>query len=109
MVAQVRISLRKPKRLERKVKHDWSLLRTDKVLAERYSVEISNRFSALQVVEDDIDTIYGKFLNANNEVAEDLLPKLKKRVAKSELCNNPKVARARERGLRTPTRAIVLI
>ena len=97
VVAQVRISLRKPKRLERKVKHDWSLLRTDKVLAERYSVEISNRFSALQVVEDDIDTIYGKFLNANNEVAEDLLPKLKKRVAKSELCNNPKVARARER------------
>lgn len=74
VVAQVIISLRKPEKLERKVEHDWSLLRTDKVLAEKYSVEISisNRFCALQVVEDDIDTNYGKFLDANNEVAEDL-------------------------------------
>jgi len=97
VVSQVRLSLRKPKQLPKKVKLDWNLLRTDEALARRYTVEISNRFNALRDPTDDTDTRFDKFIDANNTVAEELLPKLKKSVTKAELCNHPKVVKARKK------------
>ena len=96
VVAQVRISLRKPKQLPKKVKLDWDVLRTNENLALKYSVEVGNRYNALRDYTDDADTCYEKFIDTNNKVAEELLPKLKKSVTKSQLCNHPAVTRARE-------------
>ena len=65
-------------------------------MARKYTVEISNRFNALRDIEDDPDTNYGKFIDINNTVAGELLPKLKKSIAKAELCNHPVVSKAKK-------------
>ena len=97
VVADIKLSLRKPKMAPRKVKHDWNCLRYDKDLAARYSIEVSNRFTALQCTEDDPTVQYQHFIVANNETAEQLLPKLKKPVRKDEFTNHPMVVLARKR------------
>ena len=51
--------------------HGWSVLTRDGELAEKYCVEIYNRFSALREVDDSPDTNYGKFVKVNYQVAED--------------------------------------
>ena len=68
VVADIKISLRRPKIAPRKVKYDWNCLRFDTDLAE---------------------------IDANNETCELLLPKLKKPIRKDEFTNHPKVVLAR--------------
>ena len=95
VVAEIKLSLRRPQIAARKVKYDWNCLRHDKDLAGRYSIEVSNIFSVLQCEEEDITAEYQHLIDANNEISEKLLPKLKKPVRKDEFTNHPKVVLAR--------------
>ena len=93
VVAKLRLSLRKRKSPPRKVNYDWEKL-NDVTLQERYTVTIRNKYDALRVEEETINQQYDRFIQANKETAEELIPKIE-RNKKSTISNDPKVIEAR--------------
>ena len=95
VVARIKLSLRISKKPKRAPVPDWSKLKTDQKLQERYSVEVRNRFDLL-VTEDQTPTErYQSFLDANNEASQLLLPKKEKK-KESKVANDPTVQAVRE-------------
>ena len=94
VVSKLRLSLRKRQSTPRKVKYDWSKLK-DETVQERYTVTIRNKFDALRIEGETINQQYDRFIKANNETAEELIPKVE-RNRKSMISNEPEVIEARK-------------
>ncbi|XP_015753298.1 PREDICTED: uncharacterized protein LOC107333054 [Acropora digitifera] len=93
----VRLSLRaNGKTPPKKTKYDWKELSKDQNLQKQYTVKIRNRFSALQTAEETATECYQRFIDANREVTELLIPKVKK-VQKAQPSEDPRVGAAREK------------
>ena len=76
--ASIRLGLRISKQPAATVKYDWSMLRQDKNLQERYTVEVRNRYSILLIEEDSQTEKYGKFVSATKEAAKECIPTIPK-------------------------------
>ena len=93
--ARVRLSLRKSKTFQRKQQHDWNLLCTDSNLQELYSIEVRNRFQPLENADESATGKYERFITANKEAAEKLIP-VKKKARKVQFSNDTQVIEARK-------------
>ena len=61
----------------KKVRHDWSKLLTDNNIKELYTVEVNNRFQALQDLDENVkdsNTIYTNIISAHEDVARKYIP-----------------------------------
>ena len=94
--ARMKLSLRKSKTMPGKKQPDWSLLCTDSDLQKQYSIEVRNRFEPLEIAEESATEKYDRFINANREAAEKVIPR-KKRTRKTNISSDPRVITAREK------------
>ena len=72
--ARIKLSLRKSEKLPRKKQYDWKTLSMDTSLQEKYAVEVRNRFEVLGVEEESATDRYDRFIKANKEAAEKIVP-----------------------------------
>ena len=97
VTANIRLSLRASSRpLQKKPKYDWSKLKTDPDLQEKYTVEIRNKYALLSADggNDDQTQKYSCLIQANKETAEMVMPKVPKKQRKA-LCYDARVEKAR--------------
>ena len=94
VTATIHLSLRKNKATPKKVLHDWTALK-DQELQEKYTVEVKNKFTALCTEDDDATSRYEKFIQANSDATELLVPK-KKRAKGKPTSEHPEIGVARE-------------
>ena len=99
VTARVSLSLRstKPDNGMRVEKYIWSDLATDEELQKNYSVEVRNRYQALQETDDEGSLIpdYSKFVTASAEAAEECLKKVPRK-KKNVRSLDPRVKAVRE-------------
>ena len=94
--AKLRLSLWSKAVTPRKENYDWSVLKSDQVLQNRYSIQLHNRFSILQnELTDAIDDKYQHFITANKETAKEMIPKKAKR-QKMKYSDDKRIKRARK-------------
>ena len=93
--ARVRLSLRKSKTLPRKNQLDWKSLSTDRNIQKMYTIEVRNRFEILEDIEETATDKYSRFITANKEAAEKIIP-AKKRSRKANFSRDPRVIKARD-------------
>ena len=93
--ARIKLSLRKSKAIPRKKQYDWKAISTDTSLQERYSVEVRNRFEVLENEEESASEKYERFIKANKEAAELVIP-VKKRAHKTRFSSDTRVIKARD-------------
>ena len=78
LLAKLRLSLRQSKSSSnKKVRYDWSKLLTGNSIKELYTVEVNNRFPALQNLEENVknsNTIYTNTISAHEDVATKYVP-----------------------------------
>ena len=79
----------------KKVKYVWGELAADRQLQERYAVEIRNRFHMLQGEDEEASERHQRFVEANQQAAEDCLTQIPK-VRRKEQSLDPKVTMARK-------------
>ncbi|XP_072046990.1 uncharacterized protein [Amphiura filiformis] len=96
VTAKIRLSLRASgKTPPRKVKYDWRQLVHDDELQERYTIKVQNQFSALRKnCDDNVTAVYECFIQANKDIAEELIPKARKR-PKEAIWHDPRIEEAR--------------
>lgn len=94
VIARVKLSLRMSKTKRREPTPDWGALKTDVDLQHNYTVEVTNRFSALQTADDSATKRYQCLVEANDTVSKLLLPK-KKRKKETKISEHPSVKAAR--------------
>ena len=92
--AKIRLSLRKSKTMPKKKQFDWKALASDEDLQKKYTVEVRNRFQPLEDVEETATEIYDRFVKANSEAAEQVIP-VKKRSRKICFSSDNRVSSAR--------------
>ena len=86
VTAKIRLSLRQSKiSSKRKVKYNWNKLLTDNNIKNRYTVEVRNRYQALQDLDGnkDANQVYTNIMSAHEEAAKCSIPvkvRLKQRV-----------------------------
>ena len=95
LVARVKVTLRKKKIAPGRPNLDYSALKKDPDLQERFSVEVRNRFSALSPTGCEATEKYGNLIQAVEETSRKLLGKKRKRV-KDIVAEDFRVKRARE-------------
>ena len=93
--ARIRLSLRKSKTMPRKKQYDWSLLRHDAKLQERYAIEVRNRFLPLQDQNETATEKYDRFIKATQEATEEVIP-TKEKGKRAKFSSDPRVVTARE-------------
>ena len=101
VASKIRLSLRK-KAIPKKIQPNWSVLRTDSNLQDKFTVAVKNRFSALSTedLEDpeteisDPTKLYGDWIKAIKETSEEQLPKIEKR-QKADPSKDPRITDAR--------------
>ena len=91
--AKIRLSLRTAKQAK-KIRYDWKRFASSPDIQQVYTVEVSNRFQALE--EDDNGTSYEKFVEANRQAMEECVP-LKPKRKSVHTSTDPQVVAARER------------
>ena len=67
----------------------------DTSLQEKYAVEVRNRFEVLGVEEESATDRYDRFIKANKEAAEKIVP-LRNRAKKTRFSSDPRVIKARD-------------
>ena len=82
LTAKLKLSLRtcKAPTVER---FDWTVLRNS-TISDRYTVEVTNRFEALHVEGENETDRYQHFVDANKEVAKEMIPQIQKKKKKQE-------------------------
>ncbi|XP_072015018.1 uncharacterized protein [Amphiura filiformis] len=93
--ARIRLSLRKSKTLPRKNQFDWKSLSTDRNILKMYTIEVHNRFEILEDMEETATDKYSRFIAANKEAAEKIIP-AKKRSRRANFSRDPRVIKARD-------------
>ena len=71
----------------------WSLLRNTE-LQELYTVTVCNRYTKLSNNSDNITEQYGKFVKANAESADKLIP-IRKKAKRRNIADKPRIDKAR--------------
>ena len=94
LTSRVKLSLRTTKSIPRKKTYDWNTLRNSE-LQNLYTVTVKNRYAELSTESDDATESYGKFVQANREATEQLIP-TKKRKKRDNTAGDPRVKEARE-------------
>ena len=94
VMARVKLSLRTSKTPKRAPVPDWSQLKADSNLQERYAIEVKNRFDLLARDDQTPTERYQSFLDANNETSQLLLPK-KENKKGNRIVNDPRIQAAR--------------
>ena len=94
VTAKIRLSLRTSKSPALKKKYDWSVLRNTTHLQELYTITVRNRYAGLCCENDNVTEQYGKFVQANAEAAEKLIP-VKKKTKRKKHAEERKVVEAR--------------
>ena len=77
VTARLRLSLRQNKTSSlKKIRYDWSKLLTDNSIKNLYTVEVSNRYHALQDLEDldGANKMYKNIISAHEEAAKSHIP-----------------------------------
>ena len=95
VIAQIKLSLRTSKTPKRPPTPEWSKLKADRNLQERYAVEVKNRFDLLTTEDQTATERYQSFIKANDETSKFLLPKKEKKKRSTIACD-PNVVAARE-------------
>jgi len=88
--SKIRLSLRaNVKSPPRRITYDWSFFKGNPQMQANYTVEVKNRFEALQDREDEMDVTkkYECFVKANAEATSNLVPTLKRRKRASLAAN----------------------
>ena len=67
----------------------------DTSLQEKYAVEVRNRFEVLGVEEESATDRYDRFIKANKEAAEKIVP-LRNRAKKTRFSSDPRILKARD-------------
>ncbi|XP_072050156.1 craniofacial development protein 2-like [Amphiura filiformis] len=93
--ARIRLSLRMSTTLPRKNQFDWKSLSTDRNIQKMYAIEVHNRFEILENIEETATDKYSRFIAANKEAAEKIIP-AKKRSRRANFSRDPRVIKARE-------------
>ena len=94
--AKLRLSLWSKAVRPRRENYDWSVLKSDQVLQNRYSIQLRNRFSILQnELTDTIDDKYQHLITANKETAKQMIPKKAKR-QKMKYSDDKRIKQARK-------------
>ena len=94
--AKLGLSLRSKAVTPRKENYDWSMLKSDQVLHNRYSIQLHNIFSILQnEFKDTIDDKYQHFIIANKETAKEMIPKKANR-QKMKYSDDKRIKQARK-------------
>ena len=93
--ARIRLSLRTSKAAPKRKQYDWRSLSTDTNIQKQYTIEVRNRFEALEIEDESATDKYERFIKANQEAAEKVIP-LKKRNHKTRYSNDPRVIAARD-------------
>ena len=93
VTARIRLSLRMSKTPAKKKCYDWSSLRNTE-LQELYTVTVRNRYTELSNNSDNITEQYGKFVKANAEAADKLIP-IKKKTKRRNIAEEPQIDKAR--------------
>ena len=94
--AKLRLSLRSKAVTPRKENYDWSVLKSDQELQNRYSIRLHNKFSILQKeLTDTIDDKYQHFITASKETAKEMIPKKVKR-QKLKYSDDKRIKQARK-------------
>ena len=75
VVSKVKVSFRKSRKPSKRIHYDYSALKVDAELQNRYAIEVHNRFSCLVEEEDDATDSYGKLVEAIDTTNKSLLPK----------------------------------
>ena len=95
LTARIKMSFRKTKTPKRATIYDWSVLKYNKQLQERYTVTVKNRFNALCQANESATQIYDHFVKANKESAEEFLP-CKEKTKNTNIAKDPRVEQARK-------------
>lgn len=95
LVARVKVTLRKKKTAPGRPNLDYSALKKDPDLQERFSVDVRNRFAALSLMGCEATEKYGNLIQAVEETSRKILGKKRKRV-KDIVAEDFRVKRARE-------------
>ena len=94
VTATIHLSLRKSKAAPKKIQYVWTSLKNTE-LQQKYTLTVRNRFTALQNEDDDATATYDKFIQANTEVTEEMIPK-KKKMKGNSTSKHPQIVAARE-------------
>ena len=92
VTSSIRLSLRVPKHKKR-IKFDWHQFRENTNLQQQYSIAVKNRFQILE--ERSNDENYARFVVANNQAMEELVPKRGK-TKRSSISKHPEIIPIRE-------------
>ena len=95
LTARIKLSLRMSKAPPKKPSYDYSVLRNPN-LQHEYTVSVRNRYEELVTGNENATEKYGKFIEANAETAEQLLPR-KKRTKPSIILNDQRIVEARSK------------
>ena len=101
VASKVRLSLRK-KATPKKIQPNWSVLRTDANLQDKFTVTVKKKFSALstkdledpEIVISDPTKLYGDWIKSVKETAKEQLPKIEKG-QKADPSKDPRITDAR--------------
>ena len=78
----MRVKLGKLKK-NSKVRKDWSILRRDEAMQNRYAVEVSNRYSILSTNEEGVEKDWRVLQDALVGASQDIIPTEKSRGRKA--------------------------
>ena len=98
VTARMKLSLRCERAPPRRKPYDWGVLRSDKALQQRYTVQVQNRYAELcaEAENDDVTSTYKNLITANNEAATKLIP-TKTRSKRKVTSDDPRIINARNR------------
>ncbi|XP_072039109.1 craniofacial development protein 2-like [Amphiura filiformis] len=91
--ARIRLSLRESTTFPRKNQIDLKSLSTDRNIQKIYTIEVHNRFEILEDMEETATDKYSRFIAANKEAAEKIIP-AKKRSRRANFSRDPRVIKA---------------
>lgn len=92
--AKIQLSLMTAK-TARKIRYDWKRFASSPEIQERYTVEVKNRYQALEE-DDDNGACYAKFVEANQQAMEECVP-LKPKRKSIHTSTDPHVVPARDK------------
>ena len=80
----------------RRTTYDWKVFAKDPMLQEKYSVEVRNRFRALEDENQTATEQYGHFIQVNKDVTAAVVPPLTRKKP-LQINNDPRVVQARNK------------
>ena len=93
VAAKIKLSLRTNKSVSQRTNYLWSALK-EKDLKDLYTVTIRNTYESLCMDNETISETYANLVRVNEETAEELLPKKKRK--REKVSDDPRVVKVRK-------------